>query len=399
MALNSSTNWVELWAGKNLGFEIFVPGFDRIKVLYDRYKKYFKAQGTQIITIGGTNGKGETALRLEHKLIENGYQVSTWTSPHIHSVAERFRFNGKQLDLKSLGALFIKCDSLIKLEKIKLSYYEFLFFVYLEFSSQKEPLDYLILEVGLGGRLDAVNFFDADYTATTSISLDHTSLLGNKLKMILFEKLGIMRSNSPHLSALEQKELVLIERKLCKDRDVEMIDLFDTGLLKPEDHYRYRNHLLATGILSLVKFGKIDHEFIVKQKFDQIDMPGRYERQLFNKAIFTYVGAHNPDGVEKFVEYALGDQLKIDSLCLSFSQREEKEIEKMIESSLTLCSTIFLFYFDHYKAVSKNKLFHISEKYSLPLYDLEMISQMKIEGESYILGSYYFIGEAHHHLQ
>jgi dihydrofolate synthase/folylpolyglutamate synthase len=144
-----------------------------------------------VITVGGTNGKGSTCAMLESILMQGGYRVGLYTSPHILHFNERARINGELVSDDSLCAAFEKVEAARR--DISLTYFEFstlailLLFV-------EAGLDAVILEVGLGGRLDAVNIFDADVAIVTSVDLDHQDYLGDTREAIGFEKAGIYRA-------------------------------------------------------------------------------------------------------------------------------------------------------------------------------------------------------------
>ena len=147
-----------------------------------------------VITVGGTNGKGSTCAMLESILLQGGYRVGLYTSPHLLHFNERARINGEIASDDALCAAFDKVDAARR--DISLTYFEFstlailLLFV-------EAGLDAVILEVGLGGRLDAVNIIDADVAIVTSVDLDHQDYLGDTREAIGFEKAGIYRAGRP----------------------------------------------------------------------------------------------------------------------------------------------------------------------------------------------------------
>lgn len=152
------------------------------------------AKKFKVITIAGTNGKGTTVAMLEELLVTNNKNVLSHTSPHVFKFNERISLNKQPI-----------CDSVLleileRLEELapeyRLSYYQ-IAFLCLCIYSQRVELDYLILEVGIGGRLDAANIIDADITAITNIDFDHCEILGDTLDKIGFEKAGISRPQVP----------------------------------------------------------------------------------------------------------------------------------------------------------------------------------------------------------
>lgn len=164
-------------------------GLERIKTVAARLDCL--SYSCPVITVAGTNGKGSCVTLTETILLAAGYRVGSYLSPHLFSYNERVRINGKAIDDKSL------CDAFVLIDKargdISLSYFEFGTLATL-LIFKKANLDAIILEVGLGGRLDAVNIVDADLAIISTIALDHMEWLGDDREKIGFEKAGIMRS-------------------------------------------------------------------------------------------------------------------------------------------------------------------------------------------------------------
>lgn len=144
-----------------------------------------------VITVGGTNGKGSTCAMLEAILLHAGYKVGVYTSPHLLRFNERARINGDMASDDALIAAFEAVEA--KRGGISLSYFEFTTLAVLHLFAQS-GLDVVILEVGLGGRLDAVNVIDADVAIVVSVDIDHTEYLGDTREAIGFEKAGIFRA-------------------------------------------------------------------------------------------------------------------------------------------------------------------------------------------------------------
>ncbi|MDR0529619.1 MAG: bifunctional tetrahydrofolate synthase/dihydrofolate synthase [Zoogloeaceae bacterium] len=150
-----------------------------------------------IFTLAGTNGKGSTAVYLEMILVRAGYRVGCYTSPHLLRFTERVRINGEEARAESLCAAFAEVERARKAAgNAALTYFEFATLAAWQiFSAAK--CEALILEVGLGGRLDAVNLYDPDVALLTSIDLDHQQWLGATREEIGLEKAGIFRSGHP----------------------------------------------------------------------------------------------------------------------------------------------------------------------------------------------------------
>lgn len=147
--------------------------------------------------VGGTNGKGSTCALLEGILLQAGFSVGTYTSPHLIDFNERARINGASVDDASLVAAFEQVEDARTQEPVQsLTYFEFTTLAICLLFAQRD-LDAWVLEVGLGGRLDAVNVFDADCAICTSVDIDHKDFLGDTREQIGFEKAGIFRPGVP----------------------------------------------------------------------------------------------------------------------------------------------------------------------------------------------------------
>ncbi|PRG87533.1 bifunctional tetrahydrofolate synthase/dihydrofolate synthase [Burkholderia multivorans] len=151
-----------------------------------------------VITVGGTNGKGSTCAFLETILVRAGYKVGCHTSPHLLEFNERARVNGEVVSDAELLPHFeaVEAARTSLPEPVSLTYFEFTTLAILHLFASR-GLDAVILEVGLGGRLDAVNIIDTDCAIVTSIDIDHTEYLGDTREKIAFEKAGIFRPGKP----------------------------------------------------------------------------------------------------------------------------------------------------------------------------------------------------------
>ncbi|EMH2961207.1 bifunctional tetrahydrofolate synthase/dihydrofolate synthase [Burkholderia multivorans] len=151
-----------------------------------------------VITVGGTNGKGSTCAFLETILVRAGYKVGCHTSPHLLEFNERARVNGEVVSDAELLPHFeaVEAARTSLPEPVSLTYFEFTTLAILHLFASC-GLDAVILEVGLGGRLDAVNIIDTDCAIVTSIDIDHTEYLGDTREKIAFEKAGIFRPGKP----------------------------------------------------------------------------------------------------------------------------------------------------------------------------------------------------------
>ncbi|MCP4320522.1 MAG: bifunctional tetrahydrofolate synthase/dihydrofolate synthase [Psychromonas sp.] len=167
-------------------------GLARIgKVATDMNVTHFDAK---VITVAGTNGKGTTCAFLEEILLQAGYKVGVYSSPHIQRYTERLRINKQEM------AEQLHCDAFREIEAIRgetsLSYFEYVTLGCLHILKQQQ-CDFILLEVGLGGRLDATNVVESDVSVVTTIGIDHIDWLGDDREKIGFEKAGVFRANKP----------------------------------------------------------------------------------------------------------------------------------------------------------------------------------------------------------
>ena len=170
-------------------------GLDRVAEVFSVLKIKFSCP---VVTVSGTNGKGSTCAMLESILQSAGYRTGLYTSPHLLRYNERVRVAGRDADDGALCEAFAAVES--ARGKVPLTYFEFgtlaAFWLF-----GREELDALVLEVGLGGRLDAVNLLDADCAVLTSVGIDHVEYLGDSREAIGREKAGIFRSGRPAVVA------------------------------------------------------------------------------------------------------------------------------------------------------------------------------------------------------
>ncbi|MBU3723173.1 MAG: bifunctional tetrahydrofolate synthase/dihydrofolate synthase [Limnohabitans sp.] len=166
-------------------------GLDRVRQVAQRMNLRLTMP---VITVAGTNGKGSTCALLEAVYLQAGYKTGVYTSPHLVHFEERCRLVGESPQAEVFASAFECVES--ARHDTSLTYFEFSTLAILKMMSDAE-LDVVILEVGLGGRLDAVNIIDPDCAIITSIDLDHTALLGTDRDSIGLEKAGIMRAGQP----------------------------------------------------------------------------------------------------------------------------------------------------------------------------------------------------------
>jgi len=377
---------LESWLIANYGQEIPKPGLERIghylqPLLPDLNLK-------KITIIAGTNGKGEVTHRLSSAF--NSY--CTWTSPHIDSLTERFRSEEGDISLSKLQQLIQRAHQIVQEKNIPLTYYEFLFFVFCLWAQERNP-DFLFLEVGLGGRLDAVNVFDADLVLLPSLSRDHQEILGNRYEKILHEKLGVLRAQSQLISFLDLRYLNERVGKKQKDLGFSWLNLSDLTLeAKAKLNFTLRNQLLAYAGECFLK----EREFrSVDCVFDEEKL--KFRGEMFeSKHRYFFYGSHNVDGLRKLIQILNNEEYNKETsrlMVVAFSKRSQKDLSTMM--SQLLCLKNFrpiVTSFHHPKAADSEIIKSLAE-----MKGLEFVSDIKSELDKldptdiYLCGSYYFM--------
>ncbi|UPR57290.1 bifunctional tetrahydrofolate synthase/dihydrofolate synthase [Vibrio sp. ED004] len=189
-----ATSSLEMWLDylSNIHTSAIDLGLDRAQAVASKANLTKPAQ--HVITVAGTNGKGSTCALMEAILLDAGYSVGVYSSPHLIRYNERVRINGQDLSDEKMVQSF----DFIEKERgeISLSFFEYGTLAALR-AFQTEAVDVVLLEVGLGGRLDATNIVDHDVSVITSLAVDHVDWLGDDINVIGFEKAGIYRSGKP----------------------------------------------------------------------------------------------------------------------------------------------------------------------------------------------------------
>ena len=321
--------------------EKFEPkNWDHLVLYFNDFKKEFEAQKIKIVTVAGTNGKGQTSIFLQKLFLSKNKKRKTmmWTSPHLININERFRFNDCDIPENELETSLEVYLEKYPNNNIKLSFYEIAFWIFCHQVVEKKP-DILILEVGLGGRLDAVNLFDADVVVLTSIGRDHINLLGNNYRSILKEKLGVLRKKSSLVYSVKTKYLLNLVLKTCKKMGVENFFFVDPYDLKFKN-FIDRNFEMAKMAFSLCT-NEFENEEIKDLTVKDFLSCGRGTTLNYLGRSVTIFNSHNLDGHRE-----LGELLKLKNnsvLLLFFPDRTERELRQIVQLyQKTSFSTIFL---------------------------------------------------------
>ncbi len=301
--------------------------------------------GVPVITVAGTNGKGSTVAVLESLLGETGQLTGVYTSPHLLRFNERIRVGGAEASDTEIVAAFEMIDS--ARDATSLTYFEFATLAALLVFRARQ-VDVLVLEVGLGGRLDAVNIVDPDVAVITHIDLDHQEWLGSSRDGIAREKAGIMRRGVPVVIGDPQPPAALLDSArelgaapvLCQGRDFQvqpetdatwrpqiggrLLPALPRGPLQPEN---ICSALQAAAVLGCVA---TDEQLV--RAVARARPRGRCELRVITGREYLVDVAHNPSAVKKLVEYCSSTYCKGRVFAL-FSVMADKDYKGMIAAA------------------------------------------------------------------
>ena len=285
-------------------------GLNRVKAVADNLGLNFSDK--TVITVGGTNGKGTTCRFLELACNQQNKTTGVYSSPHLLCYTERVRINGEPASAEAFCAAFNQIES--TRGDITLTYFEFSTLAAL-LLMQQHNVEVLILEVGLGGRLDATNIIDADLAVITTIDLDHQDWLGNTREAIAREKAGIMRFHKKAVigelvppSSLKEEVSRLEVEALWATKDYRFSQSqtwqWQNGThcfsQLPEPHIPRQN--IATALAALHHLNWLPDESQVRSLIDSATMPGRLQTVRDEPWVVVDVG-HNPQAVRAMVSW------------------------------------------------------------------------------------------------
>lgn len=351
-------------------------GLERVGEVWERLKTDLKFP---IITVGGTNGKGSTCAMLESIYRSANYRVACYTSPHILRYNERVRIDGQELSDEKL------CDAFQAVEtargKTELTYFEFgtLAAVWIFGHSQ---IDVAILEVGLGGRLDAVNIFEPSCAIVTSIDLDHMEYLGDNRESIGFEKAGIYRPGIPAICGDDHPPQSLTVRAKEIGADYRQVGVhfdFDaerdgwvyrdkagTSLSLPMpaligDFQLFNAASVVTAIQTLKDRLPVGSDQIA-DGLRQVSLAGRFQRLGSNPSLILDV-AHNPHAAQALASNLA--QTACDGRTLAvFSMLADKDVAGVIDIMKTQIDQWYIAEIPHARAAKAEELTKLIEAHS-----------------------------------
>lgn len=403
-------------------------GLSRVKKVLKHLKLDFSK--TCIIEVAGTNGKGSTAA-LSCAILKNlGLKTGLYTSPHLWQFNERVVIDGQPVASDLLADAFSEVYAAAKKTETELTYFEYTTLAaFLCFS--KAQVDVMVLEIGLGGRLDAVNVLDADIAIITSIGLDHTKILGDTVAKIAFEKAGIIKKNSYCITGVLDKEALDVVKDAAYSKNAKLYvqtQDFDAVFDAKTHYFNKRNYTeltlsapkvpeccVAAAIKCAEIFaanfrdksaGKIKRPLsldVLNDALEQTYLPGRMQLIASKPDIYIDV-AHNPPAAAHLSEVLHKRPLKGKRFAL-IGMLKDKDIESVLkivntcfdefyvaslptergESYLRLKNTLLLF------GINSEKI-HGYDKVQTALRDVRAKAQ--VDDEIIIMGSFVTVSQA-----
>lgn len=411
-----------------------IPKFTKKHTL-EHTKTFLKRLGNpaadrKIVHVAGTNGKGSVCAYLQAILMAEGKRTGFFTSPHLVSVNERIRVDNIQIDNETFLKVFRKVLKIVR-QMVEdgiehPSYFEFLFGMGMTAFAETD-VEYIILETGLGGRLDATNAIDNPALAViTSISLDHTAILGDTIEKIAGEKAGIIKPGVPVFFDGSSKKAAEVIKAKASELGVSCREVTKNAYEIQEVHRKYiafsrrsaydkdvifqvpmcgcyqaMNAELALEASEYLLAGEEIHMDRWKEALAELHWEGRMERV---GAHITVDGAHNPGAMEAFVESVKAlDESERGEMVLLFSAVSDKKYDQMIEY---LCENLdvkayVVTQIEDERGVPAEELADVFRRYTdRPVYCKERLedavrtamNERGETGEIYCLGSLYLVG-------
>lgn len=291
------------------------------------------------IHVAGTNGKGSVCIKIAAALENAGYKVGLYTSPHISSFRERIKINQQMISEEAIEKILPPLFRLIEEKNIPATFFEITTLLALLYFAQ-EKVDYAVLETGLGGRLDATNVVTPCLSIITSISLDHTELLGKTIEEIAIEKAGIIKEKIPVIIGPHVPFEVI--QPIAKKKQAPLFQVKERSAL-----FEIENRAIAKAALEQLA---IPFEDI--QKGLEAKQPCRFE--IIDETIVLDV-AHNPDGIFHLFQ-ALKERFPKKDFCLLFGLSKSKDLESCLKEIIPHAAHFHLIESTNGRAASKETL-------------------------------------------
>lgn len=328
--------------------ELYSYSMHGIKLGLENIKTLCKEMGEpqkdyKVIHVAGTNGKGSTSTTIETILLEAGYRVGKYTSPHILKFNERIRANGQDITDEDIVKYYQLVKDIVAKTGLRPTFFEMTTAMMFKYFSDLK-LDYVVLETGMGGRFDATNVCEADICVITNVGLDHIEYLGDTIYKIAKEKAGIIKncpkvvvadSNSEFLKAISEEKAEIINvlekykdarMKLDFKKFVTRIEIGEEGYdFSLFGDYQFKNFLTAYEVVT--ELG-IDRE-IIKKACKKVVWQCRFERYL-EKPLVILDGAHNEDGMRELCKI-IEQGYRSDEVVIITSILKDKDVKHMLK--------------------------------------------------------------------
>ncbi len=356
-----------------------VPGLDAIEGLLEELGH--PEDNLKIVHIAGTNGKGSIFAYLSSILIAAGFKVGRYISPTISCYEERFQINGKYITKDKLARLYNIVEEAMKREEEKTGLKPTLFEVETAISFlyfKEEEVDYALIEVGMGGRMDATNVIrHPELTVISSISYDHQAFLGDTLEEISWQKAGIIKESCPVVLSENSDEVCKVIEQEAKKKRVKCIEIeptdyevlsetpYGSTFLWKEQRYETKlpgRHQVSNAVTALAASEYLFHKDYEKnnarkaiaKKLDEMNVksaqqggiirtcwPGRLE-VLKKEPLFYRDGAHNPDGAKKLAAF-LQKYFTNKKIIYIMGVLKDKEYKKMLRYLMPMAKEVYVF--------------------------------------------------------
>lgn len=311
------------------GEKAYKPGLDNIKKLCSFFQN--PQDKIKTIHVGGTNGKGSVSHMLASILQENAYRVGLYNSPHLVDFRERIKINGQMVNQEFVFEFIEKLKQLPS--EILPSFFEYTTIMAFEYFYQNK-VDFAIIEVGLGGRLDSTNIIHPLVSVITNVALDHQNILGETIEEIAFEKSGIIKNNVPIVSGDENEQVKQIIKNRAQEEKSHFIDAafvedyFETDL---KGEYQTQNQKVVLSMVEELRNQGIEISHLsvekgLKNVQKNTSFIGRWFQVSENPLIICDT-AHNQAGLE-LVFSQLNKIKKRKHVVLGFVQ--EKKIDEVL---------------------------------------------------------------------
>ena len=398
------------------------PGLERIRALCNLLGNPQKK--LKIIHVAGTNGKGSTSTMICNILRKSGYDTGLFISPYVTDFRERIQFNGNMIDKYDLAECVEKVKSAIDVlnEKgINPTEFEALTataFVYFEM----KKCDFVVLEVGLGGRLDSTNVIEAPYaTVITSISLDHTAILGDTIEQIAAEKCGIIKFGAETvLYPFQDEKVYPIVEKTCKDKcnelripDIKKLKIIDEkleGTLAEYDgiefllplageHMIYNACTAIEAVRSLSRLAINISDKAISEGIAISVMPARMEL-IKKRPVIILDGGHN-EGCAKVLSDFINKHLKGKRIIMVSSMMADKDYMSYLSTVAPLADVFISTRVDMLRALPSDELMKSASAFCNNCHDVPIPSKAIIAARNIlqdddvliVCGSFYLAGD------